>query len=759
MHKTQQGGLLQGDHQPSKRDFHTRCTRAQPPTATGRHATLKAQVAVDIKTKAPQQIFDAALNLVDNVLLESGDQPGMPSQAALLRRVNRVKAKLRFAEARDLHFDLADNYIDPRELLHGDLEVRLGREQKRARHQLFATTCCKSGQTHGDDTWMGPSRSCGSLSNRGLTPRLDMGDAGHHREHHDECCGYQMAEPRQGMTTTLWPPCIVYVTCCLDHLSKLSKCFQHAKINLLQIHDRVQTTVAMVEKMSEGIRAGSEHSRQVLLLTEATMTEFNPNMRLLVIPVDPDSERSFSTLKRPGSFISELQEDGDSKASIADFSHDSVEPVEEAGDQPGIPSKAALLRRVSRVKAKTRPADPRDLEFDLANDYVPENFLIGDLEVCLGREQKRERQLVFATPYRLKKLADARRWYMDGTFKCGNPSTHPPSTPFCNDMATTSSRCAWRTNVGRSCAHRTTLYFNLEKQHLSDGFFKADIRFDGHRHLVFATDQQPKLLSRAKTWYMDETFKVVGRPFYQLFGNHAFVREDENEKQVPLALVFMSNKDKKDYKKKGMWQAVRSVFPGKTRIGCAFHWTQAVYCKIQELGLQQAYRRREGAHRLLRNFLGLLMLKHVRPTFEALCEEAAYANDARPDRLTTYIRTYWMESTVWQVSEWVVFMEPSYRHGKIIRGRNIQDEDETSIRRKLSRECLEYINGGWKSSRVVQVEVKKPGLYIIEKFGGSDQEQPLFAETRRGDGRDIRDGVLRFFKGDQPPRQFEFGQQ
>ncbi|XP_078665815.1 uncharacterized protein LOC144908157 [Branchiostoma floridae x Branchiostoma belcheri] len=29
--------------------------------------------------------------------------------------------------------------------------------------------------------------------------------------------------------------------------------------------------------------------------------------------------------------------------------------------------------------------------------------------------------------------------------------------------------------------------------------------------------------------------------------------------------------------------AVRSVLPGKTKRGCAFHWTQAVYCKIQEV--------------------------------------------------------------------------------------------------------------------------------------------------------------------------------
>ncbi|XP_035690632.1 uncharacterized protein LOC118425699 [Branchiostoma floridae] len=289
----------------------------------------------------------------------------------------------------------------------------------------------------------------------------------------------------------------------------------------------------------------------------------------------------------------------------------------------------------------------------------------------------------------------------------------------------------------------TTLEFDLEEQHLPDGFLKADIQSDGHRMLVFATDQQLKLLSRAKTWYMDATFKVVGRPFYQLFGIHAFVREDqENEKQVPLALVFMSHKDKKDYKKvlkkivrllpgdrepkvttfvmdfeQGMWQAVRSVFPGKTRRGCAFHWTQAVYRKIQELGLQEAYRRREGAHRLLRNFMGLLMLphEHVRPTFDALCEEAA--NDARLDRLTSYMRTYWMESTVWEVSEWVVFMEP-VRTNNDTEGWHRRLKQKANQRVHLPLYLLVNLlkrEADFVSLQVQQVSFKKLGKYQRER--------------------------------------------
>ncbi|XP_078701705.1 uncharacterized protein LOC144927841 [Branchiostoma floridae x Branchiostoma belcheri] len=84
------------------------------------------------------------------------------------------------------------------------------------------------------------------------------------------------------------------------------------------------------------------------------------------------------------------------------------------------------------------------------------------------------------------------------------------------------------------------------------------------RRVVFATDHQLKLLARAKTWYMDATFKVVRKPFYQLFGIYAFVCEDDTEKQVPLAIVFMSNEDKKDYKK--VLKKILRLLPGEPKV-------------------------------------------------------------------------------------------------------------------------------------------------------------------------------------------------
>ena len=80
-------------------------------------------------------------------------------------------------------------------------------------------------------------------------------------------------------------------------------------------------------------------------------------------------------------------------------------------------------------------------------------------------------------------------------------------------------------------------------------------------------------------------------------------------KQLPGVFTLMSRKRKKDYKKvlqqilkllpsppvaerlvadfeDGLWRAVKTVFTDIHIQGCAFHWGQAVWRHVQELGLQ-----------------------------------------------------------------------------------------------------------------------------------------------------------------------------
>ncbi|RMX51817.1 hypothetical protein pdam_00021963 [Pocillopora damicornis] len=138
-----------------------------------------------------------------------------------------------------------------------------------------------------------------------------------------------------------------------------------------------------------------------------------------------------------------------------------------------------------------------------------------------------------------------------------------------------------------------------------------NVTVNKRHHLVFATEKQLQFLSKAKTWFIDSTFKLCCHPFTQLWTIDANVKSKDHVKQVPLVFVLMSGKKTKYYQKvmrtlldllpqnlkvhqvmidfeEAMWNYLYEVLPDVMVKGCVFHWTQALWRKIQEFGLQTA---------------------------------------------------------------------------------------------------------------------------------------------------------------------------
>ncbi|XP_071848832.1 uncharacterized protein [Apostichopus japonicus] len=222
------------------------------------------------------------------------------------------------------------------------------------------------------------------------------------------------------------------------------------------------------------------------------------------------------------------------------------------------------------------------------------------------------------------------------------------------------------------------LDFELQLEHVPQQFLVADVRVDEEaRHLLFSTEQQLALLAKAKCWYADATFKVCRSPFSQLFSLHAFIQQGESIKQVPLLFAVMSRRKRKDYRKvlravKGalpteprlrrmvmdfeaaMWRGAKSIFKNVTILGCNFHWRQAVWRKVQNLGLRTAYLTDSGSQSFIKKLMALPMLPvgQIRPQFDVLAGEAA---SDEMKALCLYIRETWMGDGLWAPDAWCMY--------------------------------------------------------------------------------------------------------
>lgn len=228
-----------------------------------------------------------------------------------------------------------------------------------------------------------------------------------------------------------------------------------------------------------------------------------------------------------------------------------------------------------------------------------------------------------------------------------------------------------------------SLEFEIEDLKIPAEFLKADVRINSSRHLIFASNHMINILSKAKNWFVDSTFKITanpGMPFNQLFSIHAFIasQKDSFAKQVPLAFVLMSGRNAADYTavleniisllgnamvssvtmdfEAAMWVAFKRVLPHVTRHGCLFHWNQAIYRHIQQLGLAVDYVSNETVRNFCRNLMALPFLppSHIPFVFEKIEDATKKAAQVFRD-LISYMKNTWFESLHWTPNSWSVF--------------------------------------------------------------------------------------------------------
>jgi len=206
------------------------------------------------------------------------------------------------------------------------------------------------------------------------------------------------------------------------------------------------------------------------------------------------------------------------------------------------------------------------------------------------------------------------------------------------------------------------------------------------RIMIFGTSEfLTNLFSRQRV-FIDGTFKIVPGPFAQLFSFHAFL--NGNKVMIPFLYVFMTHKSKHAYDlmfnyliglahdngidikwkfftcdfESGLLPSIMACFGDEvTIVGCFFHFCQAIYRKLTELGLQGLYKHDGEFRMFVRKTFALVFVPAadvpvVYNTFVVPPVEPHYA--PKLATFMAYMMSTWLDPVVarFKADVWSVFL-------------------------------------------------------------------------------------------------------
>ena len=199
---------------------------------------------------------------------------------------------------------------------------------------------------------------------------------------------------------------------------------------------------------------------------------------------------------------------------------------------------------------------------------------------------------------------------------------------------------------------------------------------DPERIIIFATKKDLEILCNSNCIYLDGTFKSCPDLFYQLFTLHAFVEG----KQFPFVYVLLPGKTRILYDrmfhmlKEACWNcnfqmnpkkimsdfesslipSIAIQFPGSKHKGCFYHFSQAIWRKVQSLGYQTEYLHNDQIRVFIREMMALAFIPEweVSIGFQSLCTDTP--EDLNVGEFTDYMDRTWINGT-FKPELWNVF--------------------------------------------------------------------------------------------------------